>query len=298
LPVNGLTMKTKKQEIKGTQNLSTKPTVVVMGGFDNVRSPQVRFLHEASRLGNLHVILWSDEMLQALNGAAPKFSQSERLYFVESLRYVSQVSLINTPVQANTFPDLSSIIPGSFTWVVDETNANALRESFCATHQLGYHVLTTQDLAGFPLDELTDIPASNHKKRALVTGCYDWMHSGHVRFFEEASEFGDLFVVVGHDANLRLLKGEGHPLFPEDERRYMVQSVRFVTRALISSGSGWMDAEPEIDRIKPAYYVVNEDGDKPEKRNFCSEHDIEYKILKRLPKPGLPRRESTQLRGF
>ena len=87
-------------------------------------------------------------------------------------------------------------------------------------------------------------------------------------------------------------------LFPEEERRYMVQSIRFVKQALISSGKGWMDAEPEIDSLLPNYYVVNEDGDKPEKQAFCSEHGIEYKVLKRLPKPGLPQRASSSLRGF
>lgn len=59
-----------------------------------------------------------------------------------------------------------------------------------------------------------------------------------------------------------------------------------------------MDAEPEIERIKPDMYAVNEDGDKPEKRAFCAQHKIEYVVLKRLPKDGLPRRESTELRGF
>ena len=57
-------------------------------------------------------------------------------------------------------------------------------------------------------------------------------------------------------------------------------------------------AAPETDRIKPDIYVVNEDGDKPEERQFCTEHNLEYVVLKRLPKPGLPRRESTHLRGF
>ena len=79
-----------------------------------------------------------------------------------------------------------------------------------------------------------------------MTGCFDWFHSGHVRFFEEASALGELYVVVGHDANVRLLKGEGHPLFPQEERRYLVAAVRYVHRALISSGEGWLDAEPEI----------------------------------------------------
>ena len=100
-------------------------------------------------------------------------------------------------------------------------------------------------------------------------------------------------MVVGHDANIKLLKGEGHPLLSQAERAYMVHSVRCVHQALISSGHGWMDAEPEIALIKPHFYVVNEDGDKPEKRAFCAEHGIEYVVLKRIPKEGLPKREST-----
>jgi hypothetical protein len=59
-----------------------------------------------------------------------------------------------------------------------------------------------------------------------------------------------------------------------------------------------LDAEPEIAIIKPHFYVVNEDGDKPEKRDFCGQHGIQYVVLKRIPKEGLPKRESTELRGF
>ena len=90
-------------------------------------------------------------------------------------------------------------------------------------------------------------------KKVIVTGCFDWFHSGHIRFFEEVSELGDLYVVVGHDANVRLLKGEEHPMFNENERRYVVQSIRFVTQGLISSGDGWMDAAPEIAVLKPIF---------------------------------------------
>ena len=135
-------------------------------------------------------------------------------------------------------------------------------------------------------------------KKVLVTGCYDWLHSGHVRFFEEASAYGDLYVVVGNDANVRNLKGEGHPLYPQDLRRYMAGSIRYVHQALITSGWGWMDAEPEIERLRPDFYLVNEDGDVPEKRAFCAQRGLEYVVLKRLPRPGLQRRSSTDLRGF
>ena len=47
-----------------------------------------------------------------------------------------------------------------------------------------------------------------------------------------------------------------------------------------------------------AIYLVNEDGDKPEKRAFCNEHGLEYVVLQRLPKDGLIRRSSTDLRGY
>jgi hypothetical protein len=45
-------------------------------------------------------------------------------------------------------------------------------------------------------------------------------------------------------------------------------------------------------------YAVNEDGDKPEKREFCRKRGIQYVVLKRLPKEGLPSRTSTDMRGF
>ena len=41
----------------------------------------------------------------------------------------------------------------------------------------------------------------------------------------------------------------GRCLQHEQERRYMVGAVKSVHRCLVSSGSGWMDAEPEIAEI-------------------------------------------------
>jgi hypothetical protein len=78
----------------------------------------------------------------------------------------------------------------------------------------------------------------------------------------------------------------------------MVQAVRSVRRAFISTGTGWMDAEPEIDAIAPQVYVVNEDGDQAEKRAFCQAHGLDYVVLQRRPHRDLPRRTSTELRGY
>ncbi|MGA2444721.1 MAG: adenylyltransferase/cytidyltransferase family protein [Opitutaceae bacterium] len=267
--------------------------VIVSSAFDQLNSGAFRVLQEASKLGELHVLLWSDQAIRTLTGREPKFSQAERAYVIQSVRYVAKLQSLGANVDPYTPPDLAAIKPD--VWVVDEQNATPARRAFCAAHGLDYRILTSRDMAGFP--EPPPEPPSGRKK-VVVTGCYDLFHSGHVRFFEEVSELGDLFVVVGHDENVRLLKGAGHPFFTAAERRYVAGSIRYVKQALVSSGLGWMDAEPEIAKIKPDMYAVNEDGDKPEKREFCRERGIQYIVLKRLPKEGLPARTSTDLRGF
>jgi cytidyltransferase-like protein len=271
-------------------------TVVVTGALDNLRSRHIRFLEEAGKLGDLHVLLWPDQVVRDLEGHDPKFPQQERAYLVGAMRYVDQVTVVDGPVDRDALPPVAGLVPEI--WAVDQADDTPRKRAYCASRDLAYCVLGPQDLAGFPVPTHEAYREPSSRKKVVVTGCYDWLHSGHVRFFEETSALGDLHVVVGNDDNVRLLKGEGHPLFSQNERRYCVQAVRYVTQALISSGSGWMDAAPEIDRIQPDIYAVNEDGDKPEKRQFCVERGLEYVVLARTPKEGLPRRESTALRGF
>lgn len=271
-------------------------TVIVSGSFDDMRSRHIRFLEEASKLGRVHVLLWSDETVQAMAGKPPRFPQEERHYLLQAVRYVNEVSLFTGRDEKDMASYLDRVRPDI--WAVDTTGDGAWKRACGEAHGVSYRVLSESHLEGFPLLPVDPSEMGSSRKKVIVTGCYDWFHSGHVRFFEEVSELGDLVVVVGHDRNVRLLKGEGHPMFSQDERRYMAQAIRTVKQALVSSGEGWMDAAPEIDRIKPDIYAVNEDGDKPEKRAFCKTHGLDYVVLKRAPKEGLPRRESTNLRGF
>jgi cytidyltransferase-like protein len=267
--------------------------VVVSGSFDDLRSRHLRFLEEAAKLGDLNVLLWSDEAVGAVTGQPPKFQLSERQYLLASARYVKKVFISDSNLDQESLPVIAGLKPEI--WVVDGESHAQEKETCCRAGGVEYRVLAAENLSGFP----TPPPQEpSGRKKVVATGCYDWFHSGHVRFCEEVSGLGDLYVVVGHDENIRLLKGEGHPLFPQEERRYVVGSVRYVTQALISSGTGWMDAEPEIARIQPDMYAVNEDGDVLEKREFCKKHGLEYVVLKRTPKEGLARRSSTNLRGF
>lgn len=269
--------------------------VVVVGSFDDLRSPQVRFLEEASQWGEVHVWIWSDAVVKRLARKPAKFPAGERLYMIQSLRFVKSARIAAGTQSPDAVPGLETLPP--HIWAVAENEASEEKKQFCA--QAGIELRTIPHAA---LAALPPAPPLNAKlarrKRVIVTGCYDWLHSGHIRFFEEAAGFGDLFVDVGNDANIRLLKGKGHPLLSQETRLYMVLAVRHVRQAFIGSGYGWLDAAPEMNRIKPEIYVVNEDGDRPEKREYCEERGIQYIVLKRLPKSGLPRRDGTTLRGF
>ncbi len=268
--------------------------VVVAGGFDDIRSSHLRFLEEAARFGELTVVLWPDQTVRELTGEPPIFPEAERLYFLNAIRYVSRVIPATGAVNPDELPNLGEVHPK--VWVDGAGPGNEARKAFCRQQGMEYHVLNAEQLKGFPGPApLSVVPG---RKKVLVTGSYDWFHSGHVRFFEEVSAQGDLYVVVGHDANIRLLKGDGHPLLPQAERRYVVDSIKYVKQALISSGNGWLDAEPEIQLLKPDIYAVNEDGDKGGKREYCKKHGIQYLVFQRTPAPGLPQRSSTSLRGF
>ena len=276
--------------------IASRPQIVTTGAFDNLRSIDVRFLEEAAKLGDLTVLLWSDETIRQLNGQPPKFAESERLYLLQAIRYVSHVRIVRENISQDSLPN--SLEQRVDAWAVTESESNEAKRTFCDGRGLRYLVINQNSLKGFPSAPVEQPIAPTPRKKVLVTGCYDWFHSGHVRFFEEVSQHGDLYVVVGHDANIRALKGSGHPLFPQEERRYLINSVRFVKQTLISTGDGWLDADPEIQRLKPEIYAVNEDGDRGGKRAYCEARGIQYLVLKRTPAPGLPQRTSTTLRGF
>ena len=132
-------------------------------------------------------------------------------------------------------------------------------------------------------------------KKVFVSGCYDLLHSGHVEFFRQASQYGDLYVGIGSDQTI--LGYKHHKTFyPEQERLFMVKSIKYVKDAYINAGGGIMDFVPTIDIVKPDIFVVNADGSSEAKRQFCQERGIEYVVLQRTPADGLTARSSTDIK--
>ena len=135
----------------------------------------------------------------------------------------------------------------------------------------------------------------NRRKKVFVTGCFDMLHSGHVAFFKEAAQYGDVYVGLGSDETVANLKGR-YPVNNQDERKFMIEALACVKECVINTGSGIMDFVHELETLKPDIFIVNEDGNTPAKDELCKRLGIEYIVLQRVPHGQLPARSTTSLR--
>jgi cytidyltransferase-like protein len=137
--------------------------------------------------------------------------------------------------------------------------------------------------------------SQNSPKKVFVSGCFDILHSGHIAFLKEASQYGDLHVGLGSDRTISDLKGR-KTVNSEDERLYMLQALSCVCDVKINKGGGILDFLDDMRDLNPNIFIVNEDGHTPEKEDLSKELGIEYKVLKRIPHANLPVRSTTTLR--
>lgn len=59
-------------------------------------------------------------------------------------------------------------------------------------------------------------------------------------------------------------------MFPEQERLFMVKSVRYVKDAYINAGSGVIDFLTTLDIVKPDIFIVNAEGGSQENVIYVS----------------------------
>ena len=67
------------------------------------------------------------------------------------------------------------------------------------------------------------------KRIVLTNGCFDILHAGHARYLNEAKKLGDILVLaINSDASVQSIKGKQRPLIPQNERAYVVASLKAV----------------------------------------------------------------------
>ena len=91
------------------------------------------------------------------------------------------------------------------------------------------------------------------KKLVVTNGCFDIMHRGHASYLEGARKLGDaMLILLNSDESVRALKGERRPIVCEDDRAFMLNSLRCVDRVVIFNSSR---CDKELKAIAPDVYV-------------------------------------------
>ena len=111
-------------------------------------------------------------------------------------------------------------------------------------------------------DEYSLLPKGRSKLRiVLAGGVYDILHLGHLAVLAEAKTYGDLLVVVvATDITVETLKGR-RPVFPEEDRRALVESLKPVDAAILGYEDVGMGYEQVIDEVKPNIIALGYDQD-------------------------------------
>ncbi|MEM4040941.1 MAG: DUF357 domain-containing protein [Ignisphaera sp.] len=116
----------------------------------------------------------------------------------------------------------------------------------------------------------------------FAAGSFDILHPGHIEFLKWASSLGNkLVVIVSRDSNYRRFKGF-NPIFSEDERVKLVESIRYVYRAFIGSDKDIFDS---VINVKPSIIALGYDQPQPE--YIISElksRGIDDVVVVRIPK--------------
>jgi D-beta-D-heptose 7-phosphate kinase/D-beta-D-heptose 1-phosphate adenosyltransferase len=76
---------------------------------------------------------------------------------------------------------------------------------------------------------LIEIAQAKGEKVVITNGCFDLLHSGHVRYLNEAAKRGDrLIVAVNSDASVKALKGHSRPIVPLESRMELLSALSCV----------------------------------------------------------------------
>src|ERR1700730_6077505 len=91
----------------------------------------------------------------------------------------------------------------------------------------------------------------------FTNGCFDLLHLGHVRYLQEARALGDFLILgLNSDESVRLLKGPGRPLMPENERAEILAALTCIDYVTIFAEP---TAGPLVENVRPAIYVKGGD---------------------------------------
>ena len=102
---------------------------------------------------------------------------------------------------------------------------------------------------------------SEHKNKGekvvFTNGCYDLLHIGHIRCFQESKALGEILIVaLNSDRSIKALKGPSRPIIPEEERAEIIAAMEHVDYVTIFDQEDPLEV---ISTVKPAVLVKGGD---------------------------------------
>ena len=75
---------------------------------------------------------------------------------------------------------------------------------------------------------------SRNKKIVFTNGCFDLLHSGHVKYLETAKSLGDILIIgLNSDKSVSTLKGKSRPINSESDRAYLLAALEVVDYVVV-----------------------------------------------------------------
>jgi cytidyltransferase-like protein len=136
-----------------SDNINKK--VFVSGCFDILHSGHIAFLKEAAQFGDLYVGLGSDKTISELKGRKTINSEDERLYMLEALSCVHNVSINKGSGIIDFLDDMRSLNPDIF--IVNEDGHTPDKEQISKDMGIEYKVLKRIPYANLPVRSSTSL---------------------------------------------------------------------------------------------------------------------------------------------
>ena len=132
------------------------PKVFVSGCFDVLHSGHIAFLEEAASYGDVYVSIGSDATVMALKNRPTLYSEQERKYILEAIRYVTKVYIgPDTGKILDFAPLLDEVKPDIFFVNADGTSDE--KRAFVESKGIRYVVSTRTPLGSLPVRSTTAI---------------------------------------------------------------------------------------------------------------------------------------------
>ena len=69
--------------------------------------------------------------------------------------------------------------------------------------------------------------------KIFTNGCFDVIHRGHVELLNYCATFGEVYVGLNSDLSIKRIKGNSRPINNEMDRKYILESFKFVKEVII-----------------------------------------------------------------